>query len=239
MDNASYAPSPQKGTEDNVAPIPKGKITSTFTPDTVAVLVMAIRKNNRSLVGLYKLMAELDPGKRTQSGFEHQFRPIVKRADELSTMVENGTLSVDGNKKTAAASNKRKAGESPAADGSHADYEGNNDAPPKKGRSSGRKKQATGSSGATKKRSTNKGGEYPLPPPRTVDFANVFNPAVAPPPQFSSHPNFGMHNAHFGGNPHGFAAAQNANTVVQTESQNPADPNGRQVNTIPEFGELI
>lgn len=74
----------------------------TFSFETVAVLV-AILKEKSGNLGMkdYELMASLD-GTRTASGFDHMFRKVKSRANELLDAKNKGALPATPVKKPAA-----------------------------------------------------------------------------------------------------------------------------------------
>jgi len=60
------------------------KETKSFSFETVATIVAALQSQGKSLGNReYEMMAELD-GTRTASSFEHSFRAVKKRAQEIS-----------------------------------------------------------------------------------------------------------------------------------------------------------
>ncbi|KAI7544313.1 hypothetical protein KC331_g6886 [Hortaea werneckii] len=73
------------------------KDNKTFTFETVATVVAALQSKGKTLGNReYELMAELD-GTRSASSFEHSFRAVEKRAQEIS---QNGASKNGGKAST-------------------------------------------------------------------------------------------------------------------------------------------
>lgn len=80
--------------------------TQTFTFETVAVLVAVIKDKGGNL-GMkdYELMASLDSS-RSASGFDHLFRKVKNRANELLEAKNGGVAPVTTPKKKGGAASK-------------------------------------------------------------------------------------------------------------------------------------
>lgn len=63
-------------------PASPSKTPQTFSFEVVAVLLTKVRETGIGMSSLYERMAAVD-GQRTASSFEHQFRAVMKRAEEL------------------------------------------------------------------------------------------------------------------------------------------------------------
>lgn len=66
----------------------KNSASKQFSADCVAVLLMALGCQSISKAQ-FDMMSALD-GTRTASSFEHEFRPVTKKAKELRARVDKG-----------------------------------------------------------------------------------------------------------------------------------------------------
>ncbi|KAF2836408.1 hypothetical protein M501DRAFT_939413 [Patellaria atrata CBS 101060] len=83
--------SPQASKQQKSNPKPAANATNVeFSLDVVAALYM-VAKEGSGLKGLYETLSAVD-GTRTASSFEHQFRPIIKRANELAKEKAEGKV---------------------------------------------------------------------------------------------------------------------------------------------------